>query len=364
MEEITRKKRIRDYGIVPGRLQTGAGNRITDVDGVRVGHCTIHQGQNHTGVTVILPGEENPFLNPCVAAAYVHNGFGKSAGLVQIQELGTLETPIALTNTLSVGSVWDALTGYMIERCEQDGVTLTSVNPVVGECNDSRINRIQNRVVEEKHVRSAIASASKIFEEGAVGAGTGTICHGLKGGIGTASRVIRIGNREYTIGALVQSNYGATEDFTLFGKPFGQQILAWKQEKDDMAASEQDRGSIMTVLATDLPLSSRQLYRVIRRAGVGISRTGAYMGHGSGEVMIGFTTANRLPRRGGEEPLCLQILPEEQLNKAFLAAAEAVWEAILNSMVCAERARGLEGELYYSLAEILPKLWENEGVRN
>ena len=296
------RNRIRDFGIVPGRLETGKRNKITDVPGVKVGHCTVKTEENHTGITVIVPGADNAFAQKYTAAAYVHNGFGKSAGLVQVEELGTLETPIALTNTLNVGKVWDAMVDIVVEQCEQDGLEPMSINPVVGECNDSRINQIQKRVVGADEVRQAFASASEEFEEGDVGAGAGTICYGLKGGIGSASRVIRIGEKEYTIGVLVQSNFGATEDFVLNGESVGAKILDWKQEKDDMAASEEDKGSIMSILATDLPLTSRQLRRILRRTGVGIARTGGYTGHGSGEVMIGFTTANRIPS-GAEEEL-------------------------------------------------------------
>ena len=235
------RNRIRDFGIVPGRLETGKRNKITDVPGVKVGHCTVKTEENHTGITVIVPGADNAFAQKYTAAAYVHNGFGKSAGLVQVEELGTLETPIALTNTLNVGKVWDAMVDIVVEQCEQDGLEPMSINPVVGECNDSRINQIQKRVVGADEVRQAFASASEEFEEGDVGAGAGTICYGLKGGIGSASRVIRIGEKEYTIGVLVQSNFGATEDFVLNGESVGAKILDWKQEKDDMAASEEDK---------------------------------------------------------------------------------------------------------------------------
>ena len=264
--------------------------------------------ENHTGVTVIVPGPDNAFANHYTAAAYVHNGFGKSAGLVQLEELGTLETPIALTNTLNVGKVWDALVDIVIEQCQSDGLEPMSINPVVGECNDCRINQIQKRAVGEKEVRQAFAAASEEFEEGDVGAGAGTICYGMKGGIGSASRVICIGEKENTIGVLVQSNFGATEDFILNGEAVGPKILEWKQEKDDMAASEEDKGSIMSILATDLPLTSSQLKRILKRTGVGIARTGGYTGHGSGEVMIGFTTANRIPSGREEELLQLSAI--------------------------------------------------------
>lgn len=348
------RKRIRDYGIVPGRLQTGPKNAITDVPGVRVGHCTVRNETNQTGVTLILPGEDNCFMRKYTAAAYVHNGFGKSAGLIQVQELGTLETPIALTNTMNVGLVWDAVAELVMERCRREGVEALSVNPVVGECNDSRINRIQQRAIGPDQVRQALAAASAEVEEGDVGAGAGTVCYGLKGGIGTSSRLVRIGQKDYTLGVLVQSNFGATEDFVLDGKPAGRRILELKKERSGMAASEQDKGSIMTILATDLPVTSRQLGRILRRTGVGIARTGAYTGHGSGEVMIAFTTANRIPAGEKEELLTFSAIPEQTINRAFLAAAEAAWEAILNSMAAAGPATGLAGERYYSLAEFLP----------
>lgn len=350
-----KQKRIRDWGLIPGRMLTGSRNAITDVPGVKVGHSTIHSGDNHTGVTVILPGSDNAFSNKYTAAAYVHNGFGKSAGLMQVQELGTLETPIALTNTLNVGVVWDAVCQFVLDECQRDGVTARSLNPVVGECNDSRINNIAHRAVTASHVTEAFEAASEDFEQGSVGAGTGTICYGFKGGIGSASRQLEFDGKSYTIGVLVQSNFGATTDFVLDGKPAGQRVLAHQAE---MEGSEQDKGSIMTIVATDLPLSHRQLYRVIRRAGVGIARTGAYTGHGSGEVMIGFTTANRISEEGEGAFLSQTILQEHLLNTAFLAAAEAAHEAILDSMVCAEGAMSLDNKYFPSLSEYLPWLLE------
>lgn len=215
------QKRIRDYNFLPGVMKPGKRNKITDVPGVLVGHSTIKNEENHTGVTVILPGSDNTFSSKYTAASYVHNGFGKSCGLIQIDELGTLETPIALTNTLNVGLVWDALAQHVLDRCEKDGVEVHSLNPVVGECNDSSINQISHRAVRQKHVLEAIGCAGEDFREGDVGAGAGTICYGLKGGIGSASRIVSVGDREYTIGVLVQSNFGSTEDFILNGIPAG-----------------------------------------------------------------------------------------------------------------------------------------------
>lgn len=382
------QKRIRDFGIVPGRMKPGKGNKITDVPGVLVGHCTIKNQENHTGVTVILPGGDNAFAKKYVAASYVHNGFGKSCGLVQIDELGTLETPIALTNTLNVGVVWDALAEYVIRQCERDQVPVKSLNPVVGECNDSQINHIEKRGVRAEHVWEAIEHAREDFDEGDVGAGAGTICYGLKGGIGSASRVVELYGKEYTIGVLVQSNFGATKDFVLDGIPVGERILQHKERMDREAAgrsgrgdgtcerngkdergrnseadesgsggmgvSQRDQGSIMTILATDLPVSDRQLRRILRRTAVGIARTGAYTGHGSGEVMIGFSTANRILLKAGEEPQAQSVIHETLINRAFQGAAEAAHEAILNSMVCAGRTVGIDGQVYYGLGELLP----------
>ena len=354
---------IETYNIPCGRLPRGPHNLITDVAGVRVGHATIHEGNNHTGVTVILPSEgvpdrsSNVFKDKLVAAAYVHNGYGKTLGTVQIQELGTLETPIALTNTLNVGLVHDALVGYTLEKCAADGTSCRSVNAVVGECNDSSLNDIGNRIVTAEHVKAAIETASVEFEEGCVGAGTSTLCYGFKGGIGSASRVIEIGDRQYTIGVLVQSNYGSTKDFVVNGRSVGEDVIAMlkegkrpEAEKDGFFVPAQvDKGSIMTVIATDLPVTSRQLERIARRAGAGLARTGSFIGHGSGEIMLAFSTANVI---GGEEPFVdVKSVREDLLDLAFRAVAEATNEAVLSSMLHAKTAYGLDGRVWYSLAD-------------
>ena len=339
-------KRIRDYGIAIGDMRTGKKNKITDVPGVKVGHCTVDTSEHKTGVTVILPCEDNPFINKLTAAAYIHNGFGKSQGLVQVEELGTLETPIALTNTLNVGRVHDAVVDYMIERCRQEGVEVASINPVVGECNDSSLNFIQERVVGNAEFCAAVMAACEDFEEGAVGAGTGTVCFGLKGGIGSSSRVMSYDGREYTLGVLVQSNFGRTRDLRLDGRKIGDNIAARIEE------AELDKGSIMMIVATDLPVSDRQLKRIIKRAGAGLSRCGSYMGHGSGDIVIGFTTANRIPSGGGADVMEMKILREERLEQAFRAASDATEEAILNSLAAARTVTGYRGNTRFGLAEL------------
>lgn len=330
-----------------GELPRGTLNKITDVKGVRVGHYTVDTESNKTGVTVILPTEENIFINKLVAATFVLNGFGKSQGLIQVDELGNIETPIALTNTLNVGLVHDGLVEYMLNICDKENVEVKSINPIVCECNDSTLNDIKNRVIKKEHVFEAIKNAKKDFEEGDVGAGKGTICFGLKGGIGSSSRIIKVNNKEYTIGVLVQSNYGKTSDFIINGEKFGREI----EEKIEGAIL--DRGSIIVVIATDLPVSDRQLKRIIKRASVGLARTGSIIGHGSGEIFIGFTTANKISYLDKEEIVNQKILNETIIDRAFRAVAEATEEAVLNSMFNASTVTGFNNKTKYSIKEFI-----------
>ena len=345
-------KRIADYGCRVGSMERGRLNKITDVPGVRVGHATIEDDMHHTGVTVIMPCEDNMFKKKLTAASFVLNGFGKTQGLVQVDELGTLETPIALTNTLNVGKVHDALVSYMAARCEEDKVEMHSINPVVGECNDASLNRIADRPVEEKHVLQAIENACEDFEEGCVGAGAGTVCHSLKGGIGSASRVMELAGGKYTLGVLVQSNHGTLEELHVCEYPLGREIIRKRSEAPHQ--EPQDRGSIMMILATDLPVSDRQLRRILKRCAVGLARNGSYFGHGSGDVMIGCTTANRVPHGGMHRLIAHQVITEHSLEYAFRAAAEATQEAVLNSMTAAhEVVSGVNGKTYEWIGKYL-----------
>lgn len=334
-----------EFGIRVGTLPAGQRNKITDVPGVTVGHCTIDTETNHTGVTVVLPCADDPFANKLPAAAFVWNGFGKTAGLVQIEELGTLETPIALTNTLNVGLVHDALVGYMVER----NPALRSVNPVVAECNDGGFNDIAHRAVEARHVRAAFAAATADFALGDTGAGRGMVCHDLKGGIGSASRLVLIGDTAYTLGALVLANHGRLDDLTVGGRCIGPDIA----HRLGAPEAEEDKGSCIVLLATDLPLSSRQLGRVARRASVGLARLGSYVGHGSGEVFLAFSTANRVPHESDAPLLTAQWLHEGQIDNVFRAAAEASEEAVLSAMLCADTATGFDGKTRHTLREFL-----------
>lgn len=340
--------KARDLGIVIGEMTPGARNKITDVPGVLVGHETIDTTQHKTGVTVVLPACDNVFLNKVTAAAHVLNGFGKTLGLVQVQELGTLETPIALTNTLNVGLVHDALVQYTIDRCREDGFEAKSINPVVCECNDAELNDIRHRAVKTEHVFSAIQNACTDFEEGDVGGGKGMVCYGFKGGIGSASRLIPLDDHVYTLGILVQANYGRTADLGISGKPVGKSV------PPDWGAKE-DLGSIIVILATDLPLCSRQMNRVIKRAGLGMARLGSILGHGSGEIIIGFTTENRVHHQEGHKILSQRVLREDLLDIPFRAAAECCEEAILNALLCADAVKGYTGKRKASLREWLQK---------
>lgn len=336
--------RARDYGVTVGELPAGTKNKITDVPGVTVGHCTVDTHEHKTGVTVVLPGPQNPFVHKLPAAGFVLNGFGKTAGLVQVAELGTLETPIALTNTLNVGLVQDAIVEYMIARCEREGIDLESVNPVICECNDGGLNHIQRRAVSREHVFAALAAAASEFDEGDVGAGKGMVCHGLKGGIGSASRRLELDGRVYTLGALVLANHGRMSDLTINGRRVGREIEAAK------AARESDVGSCIVILATDLPLDSRQLGRVARRASVGLARLGSFIGHGSGEVFLAFSTANPFDPREKAATRRVTAFHENQMDLPFRAAAECTEEAVLNCLFTAHTVTGWNSKTVYSLS--------------
>ena len=344
---------IESYGLSVGSLPHGPRNSIADVADVKVGHSTIEDpGRGlHTGVTVVVPCEGPVFSTRPVAAAHSLNGYGKTCGTVQVAELGYLETPIALTGTMNVGRVADALVENALREEERAGHVLPqSVNPVVGETNDGRISRIQARPVGTQEVLAAIDNASKDFAHGAVGAGRGTVCFGLKGGIGSSSRLVEVGGRAWTVGVLVQTNFGRMPDLMVCGRHMGPQILERIAEDTDARAPE--KGSVMVVVATDAPLSSRQLGRVIRRATVGLVRCGSYMGHGSGDIFLGFTTGISMGAEDGKLP-ARERVPEESLDAFFRACAEATEEAVLDSLVSAEAATGLDGTVYHSLTEFL-----------
>ncbi|MFZ5351890.1 MAG: P1 family peptidase [Bacillota bacterium] len=344
------QRRIRDYGINTGYMKCGQLNSITDVRGVKVGHCTIDTEKNKTGITVILPAEENIFTDKMMAACHIINGFGKTTGTIQIEELGALETPIALTNTLNVGLVYDAVVEYMLEQNEDIGLSTGTVNPVVCECNDGYLNSIRERCINKQHVFDAICSAAEEFEEGSIGAGKGMSSFGMKGGIGTASRLIELDEKSYTLGALVLSNFGRKEDFTINGYPAGKKII--ELEKDEQIC-EKEKGSIIIIIATDIPCSERQLKRIAKRAFVGMSKVGGNAGSGSGDIVISFSTANRVKHYRQKDIETFKVIHEDRIDLVFRAAAEAVEEAILNSLICSDTTIGRNGNCRQSLKEYI-----------
>ena len=333
-------------GIRVGKLPCGPLDKISDVPGVTVGHCTLADGEVQTGVTALLPHQGDIFHDKVMAASHVINGFGKTTGLVQIDELGTLETPILFTNTLSVGTVETALVKYMLDKNPDICETTGSVNPVVCECNDSGLNDIRGLHVTEENVRAALVDSRADFAEGAVGAGRGMRCHGLKGGIGSASRVVELDGKQYTIGALVLSNHAVFDDLVVAGTPI-QSLL------DAHIPPHEDKGSIITVLATDIPLSERQLRRLCHRALVGLSRTGSFCGNGSGEIVIAFATANRVPHYSEKAILPVGMLHDDAINPLFRAVAECVEESVLSSLLHAETVTGYHGRTVRCLSDLL-----------
>ncbi len=345
-------KKIRDYGINIGTLPTGKNNSITDVPGVKVGHVTLDNDNMKTGVTAIIPHGGNLFKEKVIGASYVINGFGKSTGLIQIDELGTIETPIILTNTLSVGAAHEGIVKYMLDTNYDIGTSTGSVNPIICECNDGELNNIRDLNVKPNHVFEAIENASDLFQEGNVGAGTGMICYELKGGIGSASRIVKLDEREYTIGILVLSNFGSLQDFRLDGNHIGPYIRELIQGID----TSEEKGSIITILGTDIPLSSRQLKRVIKRIYPGISRTGSFSGNGSGEVSIGFSTANIINHYEQNDVIDVKIINENRIDRIFKATVEATEEAILNSLICSTTTVGRDNKKVYSLVDFIDEI--------
>jgi D-aminopeptidase len=333
------KKRVREYGIKIGILEPGPDNAITDVKGVKVGHCTLIKGDNiRTGVTAILPHGGNIFQEKVPAAIYIGNGYGKLTGYSQVEELGNIETPIILTNTLSVPTVANALIDYTLSFEENRDVR--SVNPVVGETNDGWLNDIQGRHIKPNHVLAAIKNASTgPVAEGTVGAGTGTTCFGFKGGIGTASRVLPETLGGYTVGVLVQTNFGGV--LQINGAPVGEELGEYYY-KDDLYPSNRDSGSCMMVVMTDAPLDTRNLKRLAKRALLGLGRTGGILSNGSGDYVIAVSTVEhlRIPYKSSSPLKEMKVLRNNAMSPLFLAVIEATEEAVLNSMFTAVTVKG------------------------
>jgi D-aminopeptidase len=327
------RARARDLGVKPGVFSPGRLNAITDVAGVRVGQSTLIVGDSvRTGVTAILPHGGNPFLDRVPAALHVGNGFGKITGATQLRELGELETPILLTCTLCVWNAADALVGWMLE---QPGMaTVRSINPVVAETNDGTLNAIRSRPIRAEQVRAALAAASTgDVAEGAVGAGTGTIAFGWKGGIGTSSRVLPAALGGWTVGVLVQTNFGGI--LQVLGAPVGKELGQYAFKRETETPSDRGDGSIVMVVATDAPLSDRNLERLASRAMLGLGRTGSSASNGSGDYVLAFSTNDKVRRPMNARRLATEELANEEMSGLFQAVVEGTEEAIYNSLFMA-----------------------------
>ena len=344
--ELTAQGRVRarDLGVAPGIFTPGTHNAITDVAGVRVGQVTLAEGDRvRTGVTAILPHEGNAYLSRVPAALHVGNGFGKFAGSTQLAELGELETPILLTCTLCVWKAADAVAEWMLERPGMQNVR--SINPVVGETNDGGLNDIRARPVTAAAVRQALESAaSGPVAEGSIGAGTGTVAFGWKGGIGTSSRLLPASLGGWTVGVLVQTNFGGV--LQVMGAPVGRELGQYAFQSDvaggpaDVNADDNGDGSVIIIIATDAPVGDRNLGRVAARAMMGLARTGSSASNGSGDYALAFSTATTVRRVWDAPRVTTTELANEEMSAVFQATVEAVEEAIYNSLFMATTVRG------------------------
>ncbi len=346
------RQRLRSLGLKIGRYDTGAHNAITDVAGVKVGHSTIIEGDAgarvpgtgpiRTGVTAILPAAGDIFDERVIGGGFVLNGAGEVSGLTQLLEWGLLETPIFLTNTLSVGAVSSAAVARLVKDHPGIGSVHDVLIPVVGECDDSWLNDVAGQHVKAKHVNEAFDSASGgAVLEGSVGGGTGMITCDLKGGIGTSSRVLPEANGGYTVGVLVMSNFGELNELRVGGFPLGMRL---EDRFRDHSRRRHNYGSIIAVVATDAPLMSMQVSRLCKRAALGIGRVGSTAAHGSGEIIVGFSTRNRVPRATQTGLVKgLEVLLDTHINPLYQAVIEATEEAILNALCMAEPMSGADG---------------------
>lgn len=345
------RHRLRDLGIVIGSYQVGPLNAITDVAGVKVGHTTIIQGDGplkpgqgpvRTGVTVVIP-RDDVWHKKVAAGSFVLNGTGEMTGLSWVAESGFLEYPIALTNTLNIPRVANGVMSWMIKQYSAIGIEDDTLTPVVAECDDGRLNDIQGRHVSEQDVMAAIDSASGgPVKEGTVGAGTGMVSYGFKGGIGTASRKLSEKEGGYTIGVLVNANHGRRPELLIAGVPVGK-LYEPPPQMSDVLSPGQSEGSIIVIIATDAPLDSRQLTRLAKRAALGLARTGSTARHSSGDFMLAFSTANVIPHYPAESTYQLTHLADTHLNPLISATVEASEEAILNALTMATTVTGRDG---------------------
>ena len=355
--------RLRDLGVEIGVLSTGKLNAITDVSGIKVGHSTLIDGDSiRTGITAIIPHSGNIFQEKVPAAVYIGNGFGKLSGSTQINELGNLETPIILTNTLSVATAMNAVIRYTLDMKGNEQVQ--SVNAVVGETNDGYLNDIRDQSVKIEDVISAIENARENnTEEGNVGAGTGTVCFGFKGGIGTSSRILPENLGGYTVGVLVQTNFGGV--LQIAGVPVGKELKKFSFSNELLNNVD---GSCMIVVATNAPLDNRNLERIAKRAFLGLAKTGGIASNGSGDYVIAFSTAPgmRIPHKTNSKLQKQEEVPNDLMSPLFMAAIEATEEAILNSLFMAETTTGYKNHTIEALPlkKVIEILKQHGAIKN
>ncbi len=348
-EEAKSRCRLRDLGVSIGNGTPGPFNSITDVPGVKVGHTTLIEGSGRrkpgngpvrTGVTVIMPNDDI-YGRKLISGGFILSGAGEVSGFTQLSEWGLIETPIALTNTMSVGRVSDSVVKWMAQKYPQIRDQQEVIIPVVGECDDSFLNDAVGLHIKPQHVFSALDGAtSGVVEEGAVGAGTGMICCDFKAGIGTSSRLLNLGGKTFTLGVLVCSNFGIMEDLRMDGYPVGRLLMP---SQGKYSRRVLNYGSIIAVVGTDLPLSAQQMNRVCRRAALGIGRVGSYGAHGSGEIIIGFSTANEVPHRAPDLQATVRMMRDSSLDPVYKSVIETTEEAILNSLTGAVDMEGAGG---------------------
>ena len=319
---------------------TGKLNNICDVKGVMVGQFTLNLDDYHTGITVIKPHPGNVFKEKVVASCYSFNGFGKSVGLVQVEELGTIETNVVFTTTMNVGKVMDGVIEDALNNNLEIGVSTGTVNSLVMECNDGGLNKSRDRILEKNDYFKALDNLNTDFVQGDVGAGMGMVCHGFKGGIGSSSRIIEINGKKYTLAIIVNSNFGSSNGLDLIfkGRALGDKIKAYNEQSED-------KGSIVACLVTDLPLSDRQIRRLLKRVEIGIGRTGSYAGNGSGDVFVGFSTANKVNHFVDSPIDNIERFSDNYINTVFKRTVEATEEAVLNSMLFSHPLKGYLKEM-------------------
>jgi D-aminopeptidase len=342
------RPRAREAGVRFGDLPTGRMNAITDVQGVRVGHCTLVKGEGklipgkgpvRTGVTVVLPHGEDIYRKPVKGTYFALNGCGGLMGALQVEEFGLIDTPIGLTNTMGMSAVGEGLVRHALASNPLAGTDHDSVIPVVSECDDSHLNDSRGLHVRPEHVEEAIAAASATVEEGSVGAGTGMVCYDFKGGIGTSSRVVETKGEQFVLGVLVLSNHGERKELVIEGVPVGKLLNTPNPRREE-------NGSIVTVIATDAPLDARQLGRLARRAGMGLALTGSCAHNGSGDIMIAFSTANIHDRYQKKSFVVTDnLLVDREIDNLFRATVDATAEAVINSLFKAGTMEGRDGHI-------------------